>query len=107
MTRTTHRKFIVTKQDVGRREAPTDWLICWSYKSAIAQAHYRTKLVAATPSNGACELRASRSLAKSSTQEALLRCTQVFAANEVSGWCSGPPCQHNHGLINLDSRPLS
>ena len=37
-------KFIITKQDVGRREAPTDWLICWSYKSALMQAHYRTKL---------------------------------------------------------------
>ena len=37
-------KFIITKQAVGRREAPTDWLICWDYKSAIKQAHYRTKL---------------------------------------------------------------
>ena len=37
-------KFIITKQDAGRREEPTDWLICWSYKSAIKQAHYRTKL---------------------------------------------------------------
>ena len=42
MTHTTHHKFIITCQHKG--EPVKDWLICWSYKSALAQAHYRTKL---------------------------------------------------------------
>ena len=36
-------KFIITKKTVGSRKA-ADWLVCWDYKSAIKQAHYRTKL---------------------------------------------------------------
>ena len=35
-------KFIITSQHKG--EPAKDWLICWTYKSAIMQAHYRTKL---------------------------------------------------------------
>ena len=35
-------KFIITSQHKG--EPAKDWLICWTYKSALMQAHYRTKL---------------------------------------------------------------
>ena len=35
-------KFIITKKEKG--EPVQDWLICWGYRSAVMQAHYRTKL---------------------------------------------------------------
>ena len=35
-------KFIITSQHKG--EPAKDWLIYWTYRSALMQAHYRTKL---------------------------------------------------------------
>ena len=43
----TYYKFIITKKQKG--EPATDWLICWSYREAVMQAHYRTKLDCGSP----------------------------------------------------------
>ena len=49
---THHHKFIITYQHKG--EPVKDWLICWTYKSALAQCWYRAKLEAQTERSEVC-----------------------------------------------------